>query len=151
MNDLERIIEVGDNFGKTCPNRDQVLEKVYDFARALAERNPKEAETLVITTSMDKFRWELDQLLRPYWREMADEEPDFTRDLSLDISDPHFVKEKDSKPEFSNNDFNLSENESLSMRVAINGEVVPVYLNFSIQKYDEVYFLKLESPFKKFW
>lgn len=151
MNDLERIIEVGDNFGKILPNRDQVLEKVYDFGRALSERNPNKAEQMVITVSMDEFRWELDQLLRPFWREMANEEPDLTRDLSLDISDPHFIKEKDSNPEFSNNDFNLSEGEFLSMRVAIKGEVIPVYLNFSIKKYDEIYFLKLESPFKKFW
>ncbi len=151
MNDLEHILVIGDNFGKQLPNRDQVLEKIYDFMRALSEKNPDEAEKLVITHSMDEFRWHLDQLLRPYWREMANENPDPAGDLSLAISDPHFIKEKDSRPEFSNNDFNLSENEKVSIRVAIKGEVIPVYLYFSVQKFDEIFFLKLNAPFKKFW
>lgn len=150
MKDLESIIEVGDNFGKQSPNRDQVLEKVYDFMRALSEEKPEQAERLVITDSMDYFRCQLDLLLRPFWKEMTAENPELTRDLSLEISDPHFVKEQDSQPWFSHHDFNLVEGELVSIKVAINGEVIPVYLNFSIKKYDEIFFLKLECPSKGF-
>lgn len=151
MNDLEYIIDVGDNFGKQLPNRDQVLEKVYDFMRALSERDVAQASSLVITSSLDEFRWQLDQLLRPFWREMANENPDPSGDLSLEISDPHFIKEKDSKPEFSYNNFNLTEDERIAIRVGIKGEVIPVYLNFTVKKHDEIFFLKLEAPSKKFW
>ena len=150
MKDPEYIIDVGDNFGKKSPNRDQALEKVYDFMRALAEKRPEEAEKLVITDSLIFFRTQLDQHLRPFWKEMAFEDPELTRDLSLEISDPHFVKEQESCPQFSQNGFELKENEQISIKVAVHGEVIPVYLNFTIKKYDEIFFLKLEAPTKGF-
>ena len=150
MKDLEYIIDVGDNFGKQVPNRDQALEKIYDFMLALSQGKPANAKKLVITDSLETFRVQLDQLLRPFWKEILAEDPELSRDLSLEISDPYFVKEQDSYPQFSRNDFNLIENEQISIRVAINGEVIPVHLNFTIKKYDEIYFLKLEAPSKGF-
>jgi len=150
MNGLEHIIAVGDNFGKQAPNRDRVLEKIYEFMRALSDKDITRASGLVISTSMDEFRFRLDMLLRPYWREMANEVPDPEWDLSQEISDPHFINEADSRPEFSNSGFDLTENEVISIRVGIKGEVIPVCLNFSISKHDEIYFLRLKLPSNSF-
>lgn len=151
MADWESILAVSGSFGKAPPNRDEALETVYDFLRAMAEQKPEEAEALVLAQHFRYFRWQLDLLLRPYWREMASEEPRLERDLAIEISDPYFIKEQDTQPQFTSNSFQLTEQEQLSMRVAICGEAVPVYVNFSVVEADELYFLRLEDPTQGFW
>ncbi len=151
MMDWESIATVSGSFGKAPPNRDEALEKVYDFLAALAEQRPGEAEQLVLTHHFRYFRWQLDLLLRPYWQEMAREAPALTRDLAIEISDPHFLDESDTQPQFSSNGFELSVGERISMRVAIRGEAVPVCVNFRVATADELYFLRLEEPSKGFW
>lgn len=151
MMDWESILTVNGSFGKVPPNRDEALEKVYDFLRALSEQKPDEAERMVLTNHFRYFRWQLDLLLRPYWKEMAQEEPELTRDLAIEISDPHFMKEQDTNPQFSSNNFQLTEYEGISMCVGIGGEAVPVYVNFTVACADELYFLRLEEPCQGFW
>ncbi len=151
MMDWESIATVNGSLGKAPPNRDEVLEKVYDFLSALAEQKPEEAERMVLTQHFRYFRWQLDMLLRPYWKEMAQEDPELTRDLAIEISDPHFMNERDTQPHFSSNDFQLGINERISMRVAIRGEAVPVYVNYKVVLADELYFLRLEEPNNGFW
>lgn len=151
MKDWESIATVSGSFGSTCPNRDEALEKVYDFLAALADQKPEDAERLVLTQHFRYFRWQLDLLLRPYWQEMAREAPDLTRDLAIEISDPHFLNESDTQPFFSSNSFQLSVGERISMCVAICGEAVPVHVNFEVAIADELYFLRLEEPSEGFW
>ena len=150
MADWESLLAVSGSFGKAPPNRDEALETVYDFLRALAEQKPEEAEALVLAQHFRYFRWQLDLLLRPYWREMASEDPALERDLAIEISDPYFMKEQDTQPQFGSTGFQLAENERVSMRVAICGEAVPVYVNFSVANADELYFLRLEEPSRGF-
>jgi hypothetical protein len=151
MMDWESIVTVSGSFGQAPPNRDEALEKVYDFLAALSEQKPEEAERMVLTQHFRYFRWQLDMLLRPYWKEMAQEEPELTRDLAIEISDPHFLNESDTQPHFSSNGFELGINERISMRVAIQGEAVPVYVNYKVAVADELYFLRLQDPNKGFW
>lgn len=145
---MEELIKVGNYYWKKVPNRDEALEKVYAFMKALAAQDPEEASQCVIIDSMINFRSQLHRMLLAYVGEILNEEEqkELGNDLSLNVTDPELVNEDQTQPNFSNNDFYLMESEIISIRVAIKKRITPVVLNFSIYKSDEVYFLKLEAP-----
>lgn len=145
---MEELIKVGNYYWKKVPNRDEVLEKVYAFMKALAHQNPEEASQCVIVHSMHHFQTELHRMLLSCAGEVLSEndKQSLGPDLSLAITDPELVNEDQSQPDFSSNNFYLREKEVISVKVALKKKVTPVTLNFSINKADEVYFLKLEEP-----
>lgn len=145
---MEELIKVGNYYWKKVPNRDEALEKVYAFMKAMAAQDPEKASQCVIVHSMHHFRTQLHRLLLSYIGEILPEEEqkDLGDDLSLAITDPELVNEDQSQPQFTYNDFYLKEKEVICLKVALKKRITPVQLNFSIYKCDEVYFLRLEAP-----
>ena len=127
------------------PDRDQVLEKVYNFFKLLSEQKPDEAEKLVRVGNMDKFRDTLHYYLADYALMIYDDEtfqklPD---DLSLVIDDPYTQEENELAPNFTGTAFVTVPNERVEIRASMNGEITPIWIQFMIYEMEGKFYLNL--------
>jgi hypothetical protein len=129
------------------PDRDEALRLVYDFLRSLHLHELKRAGELVLVKDMDYFLEVLHNSLQKYLS-MVIEDEDWEKyngmNLALEIDDPDILKEEDTIPEFSGNQYVLSNNEDVSVQIGLRGQVTPIRVHFAVVCADELYFLKLQ-------
>jgi len=145
LESFENITTVKNNYWKTIPNRDEALEKVFEFLKSLSNQNPDEASQYILTNSMENFQQELHQLLKKYLALTLDDNEflKLPEDLSVNISDPEDIEEESIEPEFQGKEFTLEKDEHFSLLVGFQGEATPIKITFKLEEMDEVYFLKL--------
>lgn len=145
MASFENITPVKKNYWKTIPNRDEALEKVFEFLKSLSNQDPQEASEYILTNSMEAFQQELHQLLKKHLA-LTLEDEEFIKlpeDLSVNISDPEDLEEESIEPEFQGKEFTLQKDEHFSLLIGFHGEATPIKITFKLEEMDEVYFLKL--------
>ena len=127
------------------PNRDEVLDKIYDFLRLLSLKEPEEAQKMVNVGSMPKFRDALHYHMSDYSIMVFDDEQymDLPDDFSINISDPDKLDENDINPRFSGSQMNLQPNETITVNVGFRNEILPVSIQFMIYELDQEYYLNL--------
>jgi hypothetical protein len=134
-------------YWKKLPNRDQALDLVYEFLRALSQKDTKHAEELILVKDMQYFQRALHDSLLQYL-EMVIEDDDWTdyegRNLALEIDDPAKLDEDLTMPEFSGKHFDLIKDETVSVQIGLRETVTPIRLHFALAESDELYYLKLQ-------
>jgi len=133
------------NYWDHAPNRDEVLDKIYEFLRLLSLNEPDEAEKLVRVGSMSKFRDALHYQIADYMI-MIYEDTEFMElpdDFSVNISDPTKMDEDYINPRFSGNELVLKSGETIEVNVGFNQEVILVYIQFMIYELEDKYFLNV--------
>lgn len=133
------------NFWTEKPDRDEVLDRIFDFFKLLSEEKPEEAEKLVNVGSMDKFRDTLHYYLTDYSVMVCDDDelmalPD---DLSLAVTDPYQMPEEELSPTFTGNQLKLVANERIEMRIPFMKEITPYWICFQIFEHQGKYLLNL--------
>lgn len=135
------------HYWKTLPDRDEVLELIYAFIRALHDKNPKQAESFVMVNDMAFFQKVLDESLRAYLNMVIeDQEWDdyLERNLAFEVDDPLVLDEVLMQPEFSGRQFVLSPNETISLQIGMREQVTPIRLHFILLETDELYYIKIQ-------
>lgn len=134
-------------YWKKLPNRDQALELVYAFLKALSTKNTLQAEKLILVKDMQFFQRALHDSLLQYL-DMVIEDDDWTeyegKNLALEIDDPAILDEDLTMPEFSGKQFDLAKDESVSIQIGLRETVTPIRLHFAVAESDELYYLKLQ-------
>ncbi|MGB0430546.1 MAG: hypothetical protein ACPGLV_08740 [Bacteroidia bacterium] len=133
------------NFWENKPNRDEALDKVYEFLKLLSENKPDEAEKLVRVGNMAKFRDALHYHLSDY-SIMIFEDKEYMQlpdDFSVGISDPNNMNENDIEPRFSGNTMVLNDRETIKLRVGLFNEITPINITFMIHELDQRFYLNL--------
>ncbi len=133
------------NFWEYKPNRDEVLDKIYDFLKLLSEKNPDEAEKLVRVGDMGKFRDALHYHLSDY-SIMIFEDTEYMQlpdDFSLGISNPYDMDENEIEPRFSGNSMILENRETIKLRIGLFNEITPINITFMIHELENRFFLNL--------
>ena len=134
-------------YWKKLPDRDEALELIYSFLRALSAKDPKRAEELILVKDMQYFQRALHDSLLQYL-EMVIEDDDWTdyegKNLALEIDDPAKLDEDLTMPEFSGKHFDLVKDESVSIQIGMRETVTPIRLHFALAESDELYYLKLQ-------
>lgn len=133
------------NFWNHPPNRDEVLDKIYDFMQLLSQNKPDEAAKLVNVRSFQKFRDTLHYQLTDYLLlTIEDKElhalPD---DLSVNIVDPYSLDETLVNPQFTGNDMVTAPNERVTVQLAVQDELTPVKLEFLLYSSEGNIYLNL--------
>lgn len=138
------MIEVSRNYWKELPDRDKVLDKIYEFMKSLSEGNTASAKQYALVSSMEKFCASLDKHLKQYaYFNLEDDElKSLSGDLSIRITDPEKMDEVQTFPEFSGSSMTVEEGEEITLRVGLNGKATGVKLHFTICEADELFFLK---------
>ena len=134
-------------YWKTIPDRDDALEKIYAFIRALREKNPAKAGETVMIRDMDFFLKTLHDSLMAYLNMVIEDESwDEYQDknLAFEVDDPSDLDENLMLPEFSGKQFVLSKNETVSMQVGMREQVTTIRLHFILLENDELYYLKIQ-------
>lgn len=141
------MINVLKNYWRELPNRDQALDRIYDFLQALSNNDIENAEQMILISSLDDFRKDLhNHMVEFLMMHFEDNEfEDLSSDLSIKIADPYKIDENLISPEFSGKTMVLDKNEKISVRVGYKDIITMVRLNFQISESDEVYFLKFVS------
>jgi len=135
------------HYWKTLPDRDEVLELIYAFIRALHDKNPVQAESFVMVNDMAFFEKVLDDSLRAYLNMVIeDQEWDdyLEKNLAFEVEDPSVLDEVLMQPEFSGKQFVLSPNETISLQIGMREQVTPIRLHFILLEADELYFIKIQ-------
>ncbi|MDQ3072498.1 MAG: hypothetical protein M3Q97_04430 [Bacteroidota bacterium] len=128
------------------PNRDDALEIVYNFLKAVAEKDTVRAESFLAVADMSRFLDLLNMSFQKYLDMVVEDEQweDFrNRDIATEVTDPHLMDEDLTLPEFSGKQFVLSPEETVSVKLALRGQITPIRLHFSVVKSEEGYHLKL--------
>jgi hypothetical protein len=135
-------------YWQKLPNRDQALEVIYGFLRALSEKNPAEAAKLVQVKDMKYFLTALhDSLLKHLEMVVEDEnwEEYEGKNLSMEIDDPANLDENLTMPEFTGRHFDLGKEEGISVQLGLRSQVTPIRLHFGLSEHgDGTYFIKLQ-------
>ncbi|MGZ5243455.1 MAG: hypothetical protein ACXWDO_02530 [Bacteroidia bacterium] len=134
-------------FWKKNPNRDDALELVYNFLRALKRKDDKEAAKLLSVKDMSFFIKALhDSLLQYLDLVIEDEEwEEFeSKNLAYEVDDPSDLDEDLTLPQFSGKTFELAKGEELSVQVGLHGRVTPIRLHFAVAEADALYFIRLQ-------
>ena len=134
-------------YWKTIPDRDDALEKIYSFIRALREKNPAKAGETVMIRDMDFFLKTLHDSLMAYLNMVIEDESwDEYQDknLAFEVDDPADLDENLMLPEFSGKQFVLTVDETISLQVGMLGQVTPIRLHFIIQESGDLYYIKLQ-------
>ena len=135
------------HYWKTLPDRDEVLEFIYGFIRALHEKNPDLAQSFVMVNDMEFFIKTLDNSLRSYLNMVIEDEEwnDYEeKNLAFEVEDPALLDESLTVPEFSGKQFVLNKNETVSMQVGMREQVTTIRLHFVLIESDELYYLKIQ-------
>lgn len=134
----------------TLPNRDQVLEKVYDFFDYLSKKQIQKADALIYGEDIDNIQKKLHQKLNAFVQmELEDEEVKALGDnLALEVSNPYEIDEVLMNPEFSGKSFVTEPGETLSLRIALRGSITNVVAQFSIVPHDGQFHLQLDRFFQ---
>jgi hypothetical protein len=131
----------------SLPDRDQALDLIYDFLRALNKKETEKAGDLILVKDMDYFLQALHNSLIKYLQ-MIIEDEDWdkyqTMNLALEIDDPANLKEEETLPEFTGTHFTLAKGEDVSVQIGLRGNVTPIRIHFAVMEADELYFLRLQ-------
>lgn len=134
-----------ENYWKRLPTRDEVLDKIYLFIKAFADGELVRAEKLVLVSDFTKMHKDLQLALRGFaFMHMEDEDYNqLPEDLSAAITSPFDIDEFYLLPTFSGNQFEVQEQEQISVQVPFHGQPTPLKMKFIISENDRLYFLKL--------
>ncbi len=134
-------------FWKKNPNRDDALELVYSFLRAMRRKNDKEAAKLIAVKDMAFFIKVLHDSLLQYLDLVIEDEQweEFEgKNLAFEVDDPATLDEDLTLPQFSGKTFELTTGEELSVQVGLHGRVTPIRLHFAVAEADALYYIKLQ-------
>ena len=129
------------------PDRDEALETVYRFLRAISQKDTETAKGLVLVKDMAFFERSLHDSLLTYldmvledeqWEEFED------KNLVYEIDDPSTVDEDLSLPEFSGKQFELAKDETISVQLGMHGQITPIRVHFGLGEYNGKYFIKIQ-------
>ena len=133
-------------YWKECPDRDEVLTRVYAFIRALKmPDNAKELQS-VFVKDVSHLRQSLNDGIRQHLSMSIDDEQweEFeSKDLSFEIDDPATQDEDLISPEFSGTSYTLKKNEDLSVKLSFHTYITPIRLHFQLVESDELYYLRV--------
>jgi hypothetical protein len=133
-------------FWKELPDRDEVLERVYNFLKKLSRKIPDEAVNIVMVGDMKQFLDSLHTALKATLSHIVDDEEFYdyeSKNLSLEIDDPFEMDERHIEPEFSGKAYTLGKGEAMSVKIGLKGNVTPVRVHFELIEHDELYYLRL--------
>ncbi len=134
------------HYWKSLPDRDQVLDRMYNFLKTLAAGDIAVANSMVLVKDINQFMDALHDSLRKYlnlviedeqWEQYADS------DLIKIIDNPYDLDEDLTQPEFSGKDYVVGVNEDVSVLLSMKGYVTSIRLHFLMVERDELFFLKL--------
>lgn len=134
------------HFWKALPNRDEVLDVVYNFLKEISEKHPEKAASIIMVKDMAKFLSALDNSMKQFLS-LAIEDVDWddlsTKDLSMEIDNPFEMDEDLMRPEFSGKQFVLEKNESVSLFLGLKGYITSIRVHFLLIEEDELFYLRL--------
>jgi hypothetical protein len=136
------------DYWKTMPNRDMVLEKIYDFVKALSIKEKGHEFREVYIKEIDKLRVLLDDSLKKYLSlSLEDEEwSSFeNKDLSYELDNPFEMDEDLVLPEFSGKQYLLVKDETVSIKLSLRGYITSIRLHFMLAEADELFYLRLSK------
>lgn len=134
-------------FWKKNPNRDDALELVYNFLRAIKRKDTAEAAKLLAVKDMVFFTKVLHDSLLQYLDLVIEDEQweEFEgKNLAYEIDDPAELDEDLTLPQFSGKNFELTKGEELSVQIGLHGRVTPIRLHFALDEADALYYIKLQ-------
>jgi hypothetical protein len=132
---------------KSLPDRDEVLQVIYDFLRAMGQHDTSKAGRLILIKDMVHFVKVLHDSLIQYldlvieddqWEEYEG------RNMAFEVDDPANLDEDLTQPQFSGRKFTLEQNEVISVQIGLKGRVTPIRLHFALLEADALYYLKLQ-------
>jgi hypothetical protein len=134
-------------YWRQLPNRDEVLDQVYEFLKLISQQKFSEAEKFVLTAPINKVVEVLRTNLENFAVQDLDDETleIFGNDLVLAISDPSDMDEFYLFPEFSGNSYVVQVNEKLKIKIPVAGFATPIRACFILVENDQLYFLRLEK------
>lgn len=139
------------NHWETLPNRDQVLEKVYDFFDYLSKKETKKASALLLNDDFEEIQKRIhDHLLDFAKMNLEDEEfNELPHNLAMEVNNPYEVDETLLNPEFSGRSFITEANESMTLNLAMRGMITQISVRFRIVPQNGMFYLQLEQLLDK--
>ena len=139
------------NHWEQPPNRDQFLEKVYDFFDYLSKKETTKAQNLLLNEDFDDIQQRMHQHLDDFAKTyLEDEEYESLSDnLSLEVSNPYEIDETLLNPEFSGKSFVAEPHETMTLNLAMRGQITNVAARFKIIPRDGAFYLELDRFFDK--
>jgi hypothetical protein len=131
----------------SMPDRDEVLQVIYDFLRAMGKHDTALAGRLIMIKDMPYFVRVLHDSLIQYLDLVIEDEQweDYEgRNMAFEVDDPAELDEDLTQPQFTGNKFMLEPNENVSIQVGLKGRVTPIRLHFALTEADALYYLKLQ-------
>ena len=128
------------------PNRDEALDTVYAFVKALHVGEPTLAAGFIQVKDMSYFIKALHDGMLSYLDMVIEDEEwdDFEgKNLAFEVDDPQDVNEDDSLPEFTGKEFILTEGETVSVFLSMRGRVTPIRVHFTVVPAGSGYALRL--------
>ena len=129
---------------KEQPNRDQVLERAYDFVEALSNNDLKNAGKLVKLDDPEQLEELLKKHLKDFifsWLE-DDEADNLKDDLLANLYHPADLDEEWVNPEFEGKSFFLGNGEGFSLHLAFYQKPTNLQLHLQVCEEDALYYLK---------
>jgi hypothetical protein len=131
----------------SLPDRDEVLQVIYDFLRAMGKHDTVLASRLVMIKDMPYFVKVLHDSLIQYLDLVIEDDQweDYEgRNMAFEVDDPAHLDEDLTQPQFSGKKFMLEPNETVSVQIGLKGRVTPIRLHFTLLEADALYYLKLQ-------
>lgn len=128
------------------PDRDEVLDEVYEVIRGLSvnENEADKAEIVAIDENLKPLKAKLRTKIEGFMQQYTEDDETIAWDGNLNIiDDPEKLDEVHTQPRFSGNKLLCEKGENVSVRIGVKGTVSLVRLHFELKEADELYFLKL--------
>ena len=135
-------------YWKECPDRDEVLERIYGFIKALHSKSETLELQKVFVKDTEQFRKAINDALKHYLsHSIEDEEWEEynAKDLSYEIDDPTHIDEDLVLPEFSGTSYTLKKDEDISVKLSLHHYITPIRLHFQLVESDELYYLRVQK------
>lgn len=140
------------NYFKFKPDRDDILERIYCFMNAISENKFDLAKNMILCdANINIFLNSLNKHILNYATlYFDDEEIDYESDSLTNLLDkPTLMKEEDILPVFTGKNFLVETGEIISIRIGIKGYITNIRINFLLEEYDALYYLRVISIIKE--
>ncbi|MDZ4838861.1 MAG: hypothetical protein SGJ04_02520 [Bacteroidota bacterium] len=136
-----KIMEKWENL----PTRDEALAKITAFVVALSSKELDKANSIILVKDINVLINKLHDSILSYLDMVIDDEQWYQyeeKNLAYELTNPEEIDEEESKPEFSGKTIVLSENEEVSIQLAVLNAITPIRVHFKLVN-DDGYLLQL--------
>jgi len=130
---------------ENLPTRDEALAKITAFVVALSSKELDKANSIILVKDINVLINKLHDSILSYLDMVIDDEQWYQyeeKNLAYELTNPEEIDEEESKPEFSGKTIVLSENEEVSIQLAVLNAITPIRVHFKLVN-DDGYLLQL--------